>query len=106
MSLIQALSTAMAGLNAAQAGLTVTAGNVANAETAAGNAVGVDVLGVNRQLDQIIINQLRTETSGGSFADTTAQLYQQLQQAYGTPGSAGTFDKTFNDFTTAMQALV
>jgi len=33
MSLIQALSTAMSGLTAAQAGLTVTAGNVANAGT-------------------------------------------------------------------------
>ena len=119
MSLIQALSTAMSGLNAAQAGLTITAGNVANAstpgyvaetpnlvETSAGSAgVGVDVAGVNRTLNQLVQNQLWTETSGGSYADAAAQLYGQLQQLYGTPGAANAFDKTFNNFTAAMQAL-
>jgi flagellar hook-associated protein 1 len=119
MSLIQALSTAMSGLSAAQAGLTVTAGNVANAntpgyvaerpnlvETSAGSAgVGVDVAGVNRTLNQLVQNQLWTETSGGAYADMAAQLYQQLQQAYGTPGSAGAFDQAFNNFTAALQTL-
>src|SRR5215472_10168595 len=119
MSLIQALNTAMSGLTAAQTGLTITAGNVANAstpgyvvetpdlvETANGNAaVGVDVAGVNRTLDQLVQNQLWTETSGGSYADAAAQLYGQLQQVYGTPGSANAFDKAFNNFTAAMQAL-
>jgi flagellar hook-associated protein 1 FlgK len=119
MSLIQALSSAMSGLSAAQAGLTVTAGNVANAgtpgyvaetpnlvETSAGSAgVGVDVAGVNRTLNQLVQNQLWTETSGGSYADMAAQLYQQLQQAYGTPGSAGAFDQAFNNFTAALQTL-
>ncbi len=119
MSLIQALSTAMSGLNAAQAGLTITAGNVANAgtpgyvaetpnlvETSAGSAgVGVDVAGVNRTLNQLVQNQLWTETSGGSYADAAAQLYGQLQQLYGAPGAANAFDKTFNNFTAAMQAL-
>jgi flagellar hook-associated protein 1 FlgK len=119
MSLIDALSTAMSGLRAAQTGLTITAGNVANAstpgyvvespnlvETSAGNAgVGVDVAGVNRTLDRLVQSQLWTETSGGSYADAAAQLYGQLQQVYGPPGSTGTLDKVFNNFTAAMQAL-
>src|SRR5262249_2559211 len=119
MSLIDALSTAMSGLRAAQAGLTITAGNVANAstpgyvaeapnlvETSAGSAgVGVDVAGVNRTLDRLVQNQLWTETSGGSYADAAAQLYGQLQQIYGAPGSAAAFDKAFNNFTAAMQVL-
>jgi flagellar hook-associated protein 1 len=119
MSLIQALSTAMSGLRAAQAGLSVTAGNVANAntpgyvrenanlvETSAGSAgISVDVAGINRTLDQLVQTQLWTETSGGSYADAKAQLYQQLQQAYGTPGSANAFDTAFNNFTAGMQAL-
>ena len=50
-------------------------------------------------------NQLWTETSGGSYADTTAQLYQQLQQIYGTPGSSTSFDAIYNNFTTALQSL-
>jgi len=119
MSLIQALSTAMSGLRAAQAGLTITAGNVANAstpgyvvetpnlvETSDGSVgVGVDFAGVNRTLDTLVQSQLWTETSGGSYADAAAQLYGQLQQIYGPPGSAGAFDKTFNAFTAAVQAL-
>jgi flagellar hook-associated protein 1 len=119
MSLIQALSTAMSGLRAAQAGLAVTAGNVANANTpgymresadlvatsAGGAGASIDVAGVNRTLDQLVQNQLWTETSGGSYADAKAQLYQQLQQAYGTPGSPSAFDTAFNTFTAAMQTL-
>jgi flagellar hook-associated protein 1 FlgK len=120
MSLTQALNTALAGLNATQAGLSVISGNVANSNTpgyvdrtvnqveiAAGGDSGssVDIKGVNRNLNTLLQSQLWTETSGGSYADTKAQLYQQLQQVYGTPGSAGAFDTTFNDFANALQSL-
>jgi flagellar hook-associated protein 1 FlgK len=120
MSLTQALGTALSGLNATQTSLSVIAGNVANANTpgyvaesvnqvevGAGTDTGssVDVKGINRNLDSLLQSQLWTETSGGSYADTKAQLYQQLQQVYGTPGSAGAFDTAFNNFSTAVQAL-
>jgi flagellar hook-associated protein 1 len=120
MSLTQAISTALSGLNATQTGLSVISGNVANANTPGYVAetsnqievatvgtpgASVDVVGINRNLNAILESQLRTETSGGAFADTQAQLYQQLQQVYGTPGSAGAFDTAFNNFTTALQAL-
>src|ERR1017187_9539836 len=120
MSLTQALGTALAGLNATPAGLSVMCGNIANANTpgyvdqslnqvevAAGGDSGssVDVKGINRNLNLLLQNQLWTETSGGSYADTKAQLYQQLQQVYGTPGSAGAFDSAYNNFTAALQAL-
>ena len=120
MSLTQALNTALAGLNATQAGLSIISGNVANANTpgyveqtvdqievSAGGDSGssVDVQGINRSLNSLLQGQLWTETSGGSYADTKAQLYQQLQQVYGTPGSVGAFDTAFNNFTTALQAL-
>ena len=102
MSINQALSAATAGVDATQQALSVIAGNVANANTAgyvdesvnqvavanAGLAgTSVDVTGVNRNLNTLLQSQLWTETSGGSFADTTASLYQQLQGIYGTPGS-------------------
>jgi flagellar hook-associated protein 1 FlgK len=120
MSLTQALSTALAGLNATQTGLSIISGNVANANTpgyveqsvnqvevAAGGDSGssVDIKGINRNLNLLLQSQLWTETSGGSFADTRAQLYQQLQQVYGTPGSPGAFDTAYNNFTKALQAL-
>ena len=67
--------------------------------------VSVNTDGINRNLNTLVQDQLWTETSGGSYADKTANLYQQLQQIYGTPGSATSFDGIFNNFTTALQAL-
>ena len=120
MSITQALSAALAGVNVTQQGLAVIAGNVANANTpgyieetvntvataTAGQAgAGVDISGVNRDLNTLLQSQLWTETSGGSYADATSQLYQQLQQIYGTPGSSSSFDAIFDNFTSALQTL-
>ena len=120
MGLSQALSSALAGVNTTQQGLSVIAGNVANAntpgyveegvtqiETAASGLGGtsVDVTGINRNLNTLLQSQLWTETSGGSYADATSQLYQQLQNIYGTPGTASSFDGIYNSFTTALQSL-
>jgi flagellar hook-associated protein 1 FlgK len=120
MGLSQALSAAVAGVNATQQSLSVIAGNVANANTpgyvdesvnqiasstAGQPGVSVDTTGINRNLNALLQSQLRTETSGGSYADTTAQLYQQLQQIYGSPGSSSSFSAIYNNFTTALQSL-
>ena len=103
MGLSQALSAASAGVTATQQALSVISGNVANANTpgyveesvgqvalstVGQSGVSVDTTGINRNLNTLLQSQLWTETSGGSYADTTAQLYQQLQQIYGTPGSS------------------
>src|SRR5580658_5678921 len=120
MSLSQALSVALAGVNVPQQGLSVIAGNVANANTpgyveetiapvevAVGGNSGTSVnsAGINRTLNSLLQSQLWTESSGGSYANTAAQPYQQLQQVYGTPGSSSSFDAVYNNFTTALQAL-
>lgn len=120
MSINQALSAAVAGVNVTQQALAVVSGNVANANTpgyvdesvnqvevgvSGQTGAGVDVTGVNRDLNTLLQSQLWTETSGDSYADTTSQLYQQLQQIYGTPGSSTSFDAIFNNFTSALQAL-
>src|SRR5579862_5100578 len=120
MSLSQALSAALSGVRVTQQSLSVIAGNVANANTPgyieetltpvefAGGGTGgtsVDASGINRSLNTLLQSQLWTETSGGSYADAAAGLYQQLQQIYGTPGSSSSFDATYNNFTSALQAL-
>jgi flagellar hook-associated protein 1 len=120
MSLSQALSAALAGVHVTQQGLSVIAGNVANANTtgyvdetvspvefASGGIGGssVDTSGINRNLNTLLQSQLWTESSGGSFADAAAGLYQQLQQVYGTPGSSTSFDAIYNNFTSALQSL-
>jgi flagellar hook-associated protein 1 len=119
MSLGSALATAMAGLRANQAALSIVSSNVGNAQTPGYVTQGtiqvqtltgdlgasVDVLGVNRQLNQFIQNQLRTETSGGTYADQIASVLNQLQSVYGTPGEDGTLENAYSNFTTALQAL-
>src|SRR5580658_8927985 len=120
MGLSQALSSALAGVNTTQQGLSViavslkkknTAGyveesiNTVETGTPGAGGTSVDTTGINRNLDTLLQDQLWTESAGGSYADTTAQLYQQLQQIYGTPGSAGSLDSVYNDFTSSLQAL-
>jgi flagellar hook-associated protein 1 len=119
MGLSSALATAMSGIRANQAALSITSGNIANAQTAGyvdqtanqveiatdGFGSSVQVAGVNRSLDLFVQNQLRTETSGAGYADQTANILGQLQSVYGTPGGTGTLETAFNNFTTAIQGL-
>jgi flagellar hook-associated protein 1 FlgK len=119
MGLSQALSTAMSGLRATQASLALVSSNVANAETpgyvkktvnqVAGTTgeFGSSVLinGVNRQLDQYLQTQLRTENSGASYADIRSTYLANLQNVYGNPDDSGTIEYAFNNLLTAVQGL-
>ncbi|MBR1282631.1 flagellar hook-associated protein FlgK [Bradyrhizobium sp. AUGA SZCCT0177] len=119
MSLSDALSIAMSGLRTNQAAMSLVSSNVANAETPGyvrktlnqvatdAGAFGSNVrsVGVNRELDQYIQAQLRTETSGAGYASLRSNFLQQLQSLYGNPGSVGTLEDAFNKLTTAVQAL-
>jgi flagellar hook-associated protein 1 FlgK len=119
MGLSQALATAMSGLRANQISLGLVSSNVANAETPGYikktvNQVAVSsgdfgssvrVAGVNRELDQYLQRQLRTEIAGASYANIRSDVLDQLQTVYGTPGSAGTLEGAFNSLTNAAQAL-
>jgi flagellar hook-associated protein 1 FlgK len=118
MSLTQALNAATAGLHATQQALSVTAGNIANAQTpgytvknleqqesASGTSISVVTGTITRQLNALVQSQMQTQTSGASYATTLSQMYQQLQNVYGTPGSATGLDTLFNNFTSALQSL-
>ncbi len=119
MSLTQALAAAVSGLRVSQTGLSLVAGNVANAGTpgyvrktvtqvslaSGGGTSGVRMTGVQRQLDAYVQTQLRNESAGAGYATIRAQFYQRLQQLYGQPGSSTSISGTFNNFTSALQAL-
>ncbi len=119
MGLSQALSTAMSGLRATQASLALVGSNVANAETpgyvkktlnqVAGTTgdYGSSVLlnGVNRQLDQYLQSQLRTESSGAAYADIRSTYLANLQNVYGNPSGTATIEAAFNNLKTALQGL-
>ena len=119
MGLSQALAIAMSGLRATQASISLVGSNVANAETpgyvrktviqvaGTNGDYGSSVLlnGVDRQLDQYLQTQLRTETSGASYADIRATFLANLQNVYGNPAETGTIEDSFNKLLTAFQAL-
>jgi flagellar hook-associated protein 1 len=115
MSLSQALATAVSGLRATQIGLTLVSDNIANQETpgyirktpvVTQNVTGgVSVDAINRELDQYIQRQLRSESSGASYADLRAQFYSRLQSIYGVPGSTAALESMLGDFTASLQAL-
>jgi flagellar hook-associated protein 1 FlgK len=119
MGLSSALATAMSGLRANQAALSIISSNVANAQTpgyVAQNPNQIEIssgtygstvqtTGVNRQLDLFVQSQLRTETAGGAYADQIANILGQLQSVYGTPGGDGTLETSLSNFTSALQAL-
>ena len=119
MGLSSALATAMSGLRANQAALSIISSNVANAQTPgyvvqnpnqieiSSGTYGstVQTTGVNRQLDLFVQSQLRTETAGGAYADQIANILGQLQSVYGTPGGDGTLETSLSNFTSALQAL-
>jgi flagellar hook-associated protein 1 FlgK len=106
-------------LNATQTGLSLVAGNVANAGTAGyvrktatlvANTTGttgasVQVAAINRVLDQFVQAQVRTETSGAAYATLRSNIYDQLQSVYGAPNSSSTIENAFNNFTNTLQAL-
>jgi flagellar hook-associated protein 1 FlgK len=119
MGLSSALASAMSGLRANQAALSIVSSNVANAQTPGyvvqtPNQIEVTTgdfgstamtTGVSRELDTFVQNQLRTETGGSGYADQMANILKQLQNVYGTPGNSGTLETALNNFTTALQAL-
>ncbi|QQO22975.1 flagellar hook-associated protein FlgK [Bradyrhizobium diazoefficiens] len=119
MGLSSALASAMSGLRANQAALSIVSSNVANSQTPGyvvqtPNQIEVTTgdfgstvmtTGVSRELDTYVLNQLRTETGGSGYADQMANILKQLQNVYGTPGNSGTLETALNNFTTALQAL-
>jgi flagellar hook-associated protein 1 FlgK len=109
----------MSGLRATQAALALVSSNVSNAETPGyvrktvnqvtgitgdfGSSVRIN--GVNRELDQYLQTQVRTEMSGASYADVRSSYLANLQTIYGNPDSTGTIESALNALTTAVQAL-
>ncbi|WP_186417086.1 flagellar hook-associated protein FlgK [Bosea sp. CS1GBMeth4] len=118
MGLSTALGTAISGLNSSQVGIGVVSQNVANAGTAgyvrrtvsnvdsiSGRTVGINNPNVQRLLDRIVQHQLLQESSGAAYTATRAQVFANLDQLYGAPGSATALDSMYSKFTSSLQAL-
>lgn len=118
MGLSTALGTALSGLHSTQVGIGVVSQNVANAGTAgyvrrtvsnvdtvSGRTVGAGNPNVQRLLDRIVQHQLWQETSGAAYTSARAEVFSDLDQLYGAPGSATALDTIYNTFTSSLQAL-
>ncbi|MGB7688422.1 MAG: flagellar hook-associated protein FlgK, partial [Pseudolabrys sp.] len=101
-----------------QANIAMVAANVANADTpgytrkvvnqiatGANTSIGVRVSDIQREIDLYVQRQLRIENAGASYAETRADMYSQLQNLYGQPGSNTSLESVYNNFTSALQAL-
>lgn len=99
MSLTSALSNAGSGLAVAARSAELVATNVANALTEGygrreiqlstanlgGNTVGVRVVGVDRVVDQVAINQRRLSEASFGNAQTQGDFFRSLEGILGTP---------------------
>src|SRR5882757_3411272 len=131
MGLSSALATAMSGLRANQASLSIISSNVANAQTpgyvnqntnqieVSSGPFGdsVQTTGVNRQLDLFVQSQLRTGTSGGdgTLETSLSNFTASLQSLSSNPGNqsaqsvalsaAQTLAQQLNSTTQGIQSL-
>jgi len=118
MGLNTALGTSISGLRSAQVGIGIVSQNVANAGTPgyvrrttsnvdsiSGSTVGVSNPNVQRLLDRIVQHQLLQESSGAAYTAARAQVFANLDQLYGAPGSATALDSMYSTFTNSLQAL-
>ncbi len=119
MSLSSAISTALTGLNASQAGLDLVSRNIANANTPgytakvqqvtnqlAGNqGIGVAQLAETRTVDKFVLQQLRTESASTSFLNVYNTYLGQLDSSFGAPDSNSSVAGAVTDFETQLQAV-
>ncbi|MFO0405378.1 MAG: flagellar hook-associated protein FlgK [Labrys sp. (in: a-proteobacteria)] len=120
MSMSAAMSAALSGLRATQAGLDVVADNVSNAGSAdytrkrlptrqlvvADKTNGVQTGEVLRSLDLLLQRQMRAEAAGSAYTSTKVTYHDRIDQLFGSPGEAGALDTVINDFTKSLQNLV
>lgn len=118
-SLALSLNTAVSGLQAAQANLSLISANIANAQTAGytaqyydqtaelidGEGAGVSTGVALTNSDPILQASLNSQQSTTSAASTLNSYYQQIQNLFGQAGSAQTLGDNVNSLASALQTL-
>jgi flagellar hook-associated protein 1 FlgK len=120
MELALSLENALSGLQAAQTNLSLISANVANANTPGysrqtldnvtaqivdGQGAGVHTGVATRLSDPIAKANLTAQQSATSAASTLNTYYQDMQNLFGTPGSANTLADGVNGLASALQTL-
>lgn len=116
MSITSALNAALTGLNATSRRAEVVSSNVANASTpgyarrevqlvsglAGGNLPGVQVAGVSRREDLVLVGQRREAEANLAEAEVSANFFSDLEAAIGLPGDAGSLQDKLSNFEAAL----
>ena len=116
MSVTSALAGALSGLSATSRQAEILSSNVANATTPgyarrqvslgsavlAGHGQGVQVLGVTRDVDKQLLGERRLAQAGGGDRDVRAAFLARMEQALGTPDSAGSLAARLAAFDQAL----
>jgi flagellar hook-associated protein 1 FlgK len=116
MSVTSALSSALSGLSATSRQAEILSSNVANATTPgyarrevglraavlAGSGQGVSVVGVTRNVDRHLLGERRIAAAGGGDRDVRAGFLTRMEQALGTPDTAGSLASRVAAFDQAL----
>ncbi len=119
MGLGQGISNALGGLRATQAGIELTAKNVANANTegyskkslqltnsvSGERAFGVRIGAVTRQVDRYLQGKVHNEYADFNKLSVQTPYLEELDTLFGKPGSIGSLDTVVNSVNTALVDL-
>lgn len=112
MSISSALSTALTGLAASSRMAEVTASNVANAlsegyarrevqlgsRVVGSTGIGVAIQGVTRQVDHVLLQDLRLSMSGLAYQQAQSRFLSTVESSLGTPDVAGSISNRIAGF--------
>ena len=119
MSISAAISTALTGLQATQAGIDLVSTNISNSGTvgytrrelvtreavAGGRTTGVNVVGAQRLLDTLLQKQMRLENGGAGYTAVKASYHTSLDAMFDAPGATGSLPGLMNSLSSAISAL-
>ena len=119
MSLIIALQSAVSSLQANQLALSLTANNVANANTEGytrkvmgqetrildGRGAGVFLTGVTREIDANLLRELRVQSASLGSDQVRDFYYKRMQSMFGTLLNDSSIAATVTEFSNTLQAL-
>jgi len=110
MTISGSLANSLSGLTAASRAAELVSSNVANAMTEGygrrevvltprsmgdGTAAGVNVTGVRREVDNVLLQNRRLADAGLGHGNTVADFHNDLEQILGTPDQAGSLTARF-----------
>ena len=119
MTLTNALSAAVSGLKASQAGVDLASRNIANATTpgytrktvgqenrlAGAEGIGVSIRAAVREVDVYLAAQLQRASGSASRLDVRADFLARIDQLFGTPDSETSVASYVTRLSTAFQDL-